>query len=1261
MPESVKITIDRGGTFCDVWASISDGREIIFKLLSVDPSSYKDALTEAVRRVLEFLTGQPVARGTLLDGSSIEWIRVGTTVATNALLERKGERFAFLTSRGFKDVCLIGNQTRPKLFDLNIRRPGVLYDKVVPISGRVTIEDYVLNPYPCNHDFSDTSLVTTASGDVVRIVEDLDEDDTRRQLGELKSAGYKSLGVCFVHSHIFPDHERMVAEIAREIGFDFVTISSDLSQQVKFVNRANSACADAYLARTVREFVDGFSGNFSVQPRRIEFMQSDGGLVSSSKFSGLKAILSGPAGGVVAIAKTCYDEKEGTPIIGFDMGGTSTDVSRFERSFEHVFDTTISGTTIAAPMLDVKTIAAGGGSILQWKNKMFVVGPESAGAHPGPACYRKGGPLTITDANLLLGRLVPEQFPSIFGPNANEALDTAVVTEEFQHLTIEINSDTGLSFTPEEVAAGFIQMADETMSRPIRNITEARGHALNSHNLVSFGGAGGQHACSIARNLGIPRIIIHKYSSILSAYGIGLASVVSDQSAAVSYTASAKTLPLILEKLATLRKQAEDDLIAQGIKLNLIQYENYASLRYEGSDTSISVLQPQDNDFVKAFVDQHRREFAFELAGRPVVVDTIRVRGTGNMDAAEVKESLFDELALISTRVFQLPVTALHRTFLDGVWKKIPRLYLSELEIGTRFAGPALILDATQTILIESGSIVSILKSHIVIDRPESERSSGEDCEVVNPVQLTMFSHRFMSIAEQMGHTLQRIAISTSIKERLDFSCAIFSPDGKLVANAPHVPVHLGSMQYAIQWQHEHWKGKLNPGDVLLTNHPETGGTHLPDLTVITPAFHAETKQIIFYVASRGHHTDIGGIGITSMAPDATELWQEGIAIKTMKLVSNGVFEEDSIRKVFLAVAELPGCSSTRRLNDNISDLKAQIAANQKGLKLISELCQSHSLPYVQFYMRSIQQNAELAIREYLKQVYARFNGRALQAIDYYDDGTPVVVKITIEPETGSAHFDFSGTGEETYSNMNAPPSITSSAIMYALRAMINSDIPLNEGCLAPIRITIPPSTVLNPSDAVAISGSTIASQRVTDLILKAFHACAASQGCANALGWGMGGKDADTGLVRPGWNYGESIGGGSGAGPGWHGTSGVHVHSTNTKITDPEIIEKRTPVLVRRFEIREGSGGVGEYKGGCGIVREIEARVDLKFSIVMWEGTFLWRTGGRKVSIGGMAVVNVKAGESIEINTPGGGGYGHLPQGAEVENRHDTRPTPTF
>jgi 5-oxoprolinase (ATP-hydrolysing) len=569
----------------------------------------------------------------------------------------------------------------------------------------------------------------------------------------------------------------------------------------------------------------------------------------------------------------------------------------------------------------------------------------------------------------------------------------------------------------------------------------------------------------------------------------------------------------------------EKDLAAQGIDSSRIDYENFLSMRYEGSDTNLTISQPVDSDFGKAFIEQHRREFAFELDGRPIIVDNVWVRGIGKGLENRDSTKLFAELKSASESSNVAPPSPAGRknVYFDGKWEEVPLYLLDELKSGDKFKGPALIIDNTQTVFVEAGAHVFILSAHVVIENGQESGRTNRDLSV-NPIQLSMFGHRFMSIAEQMGNTLQRTSISTSIKERLDFSCAIFSADAKLVANAPHIPIHLCSMQFAIQYQHKLWEGKLAPGDVLLRNHPDAGGTHLPDLTVVTPIFSG--GGIIFYVASRRHHSDIGGIGITSMVPDSKELWQEGISIKSMRIVEGGHFKEKEIRQAFEDVANHPGCSASRRINDNISDLKAQISANERGVNLLQQLCGEYGVPYIQFYMHAIQSNAEGAIRAFLKESFKAFGGKSLEAVDFFDDGMAVCLKVTINPEHGSAIFDFTGTGQETYGNMNSPISITHSAVIYCLRCMIDLEIPLNQGCLNPIDIRVPKGTILNPSEFVAICGSTIASQRVSDVIFKAFESCAASQGCGNSFGWGSGGKDPKTGEVIPGWNYGEALGG---------------------------------------------------------------------------------------------------------------------------------------
>lgn len=964
----------------------------------------------------------------------------------------------------------------------------------------------------------------------------------------------------------------------------------------------------------------------------------------------------------MGIARSCFDEKERTPLIGFDMGGTSTDVSRFDGKYDYLTETTIAGRPINFPMLNIATVAAGGGSILFARNGLLVVGPESAGAHPGPACYRKGGPLTVTDANLFLGRLVLSSFPSIFGQNADEPLDPDIVSAKFKDITKEFNQQTSQQLTPEEVALGFLNVANETMSRPIRNITEARGFSPEAHKLVSFGGAGGQHACSIAGKLGIKQILIHKWSSLLSAYGISHADLQYESLEPFSTKLASVGPKVIRDRLSELRGRVSAELLDQGATKSSLAFDESLVLRYFGTDTSITIWKPADEDYAAAFTAHHLREFAFTL-NRDVVIESIKVRGTGNVGITDrgsfpTQELLSVKLAPLSTRP-----TSAQRVYINSQWMDVGVYHLEkDVSKGSMIKGPAMIIDQTQTILVEPNFHAYVISDHVVLEHTEHQFDICEknmDGFNINPIQLSVFAHRFMGIAEQMGNTLQRTSISTSIKERLDFSCAIFSPDGKLVANAPHIPIHLGSMQFAIQHQHRLWKDRLRPGDVLLTNHPQCGGTHLPDLTVVSPVFLAES--IIFYVASRGHHTDIGGRGITSMMPESKQLWEEGISIESMKIVSGGEFLESDVREAFAAAGRYPGCSATRRIGDNLSDLRAQVASNQRGIVLLGKLCDEFSLPVVHRNMDGIQANAEFAVREFFKKI-AKIHPEPLTATDWFDDGTAVRLSVVIDPETGSATYDFEGTGPQSWGNYNCPISITHSAIIYTIRCLVDVDIPLNEGCLAPVNIRVPKGSILNPSPTVAVCGSTLASQRIVDTILRAFGRCAASQGCANSFGWGMGGRDPETGRIIPGWSYGEALGGGVGAGPGWHGEHAVNVHSTNTRNTDAEVIEKRTAVLVRRYEIRRGSGGLGKWNGGDGTIREIEARIPLKFSILSDRRVYqpYGMNGGlpgkqgenyafkmneasvlEKINLGGKAVVNLAAGETIQINTPGGGGWG--------------------
>lgn len=838
MADSGKLTIsiDRGGTFTDVHAIVPGRPDIILKLLSVDPGHYEDAPTEGIRRVLELATGESYPRGQPLKMDRIGSLRMGTTVATNALLERKGARSVLFTTKGFRDLLKIGDQSRPNIFDLSMARPGVLPEGVVEVDERVV----PCHPKADKDCFSDARVVEGVTGEKFRVVKELDMEQIQAELERLKVQGYQSLSVALVHSFAYPEHERRIGELAEKMGFS-VTLSSKLQPMIKVIPRGMSAAADAYLTPVIKTYINSISSSFEgglagQHACRFEFMQSDGGLVDFRNFSGLKAILSGPAAGVVGFAATSWDPTEKTPVIGFDMGGTSTDVSRFDGHHEHVFGSKLAGVLIQSPQLDINTVAAGGGSILTYRNGLFYVGPESAGAHPGPVCYRKGGPLTVTDANLFLGRLLPEYFPKIFGPNENESLDTETTAKMFNEMTQKINAERrekGQSdYSPEEVALGFLKVADESMARPIRNLTQARGFETAAHHLSCFGGAGGQHACTVAASLGISRIVIHKYSSVLSAYGLALAEVVKESQEPVStdYISSQESLR---QRFGDITARNASELAEQGFPAEQIRHEKYLNMRYEGSDTSLMILQPEgSSDFLSEFRVRHRREFNFN-SERPVLVDDIRVRSIASSSVRTEKSPLV-QLKEAQMKDVTVKPAGIAKAYFDGQSKRIdtPVYLLGDLDKSSRVHGPAVIIDKTQTIVVAPNAVANILETCIVIDLKETKASIEAESSQVDPIRLSIFGHRFMSIAEQMGRTLQKTSVSTNIKERLDFSCALFSPDGGLVANAPHVPVHLGSMQFAVRFQHQKWKGNLKDGDVLVANHPSSGGTHLPDITV---------------------------------------------------------------------------------------------------------------------------------------------------------------------------------------------------------------------------------------------------------------------------------------------------------------------------------------------------------------------------------------------------------------------------------------------
>ncbi|KAH8678956.1 Hydantoinase B/oxoprolinase-domain-containing protein [Tricladium varicosporioides] len=1269
LPEQgIRISIDRGGTFTDCVASVPGQADILIKLLSVDPSNYADAPVEAIRRVMEKATGKSYPKHQRISLQGVESIKMGTTVATNALLERKGERTAFIVTKGLRDLLHIGNQSRPRLFDLAINKPEVLYSKVVEVPERVTLEAWTESKNQVVvESSSDSSYVTGITGEVVRILEPLDIESTRTILQELYDEGYRSLAVCLMHAYTFRLHEDTVGKLAEEIGFTHISLSAELSPMIKIVPRGHSSTADAYLTPEIKRYIAGFEEGFEdlrASGCRCEFMQSDGGLVEFSGLSGLRAILSGPAGGVVGYAKTSWSHEERTPVIGFDMGGTSTDVSRFAGEFEQIFETTTAGVTVQSPQLDINTVAAGGGSILKWQSGMFKVGPESASAHPGPACYRKGGPLTVTDANLILGRLRPEFFPNIFGPNEDLPLDIETSRALFEKMVEEINADLENEFTMEEIAAGFIDVANEAMCRPIRTLTEAKGYDTSLHNLASFGGAGGQHACDISKALGISRVLIHKYSSVLSAYGMALADVVHEERCPYALVYSEDSIPIITAGLEKLEVKAVEALLIQNIPKSRITSELYVNMRFHGSDTPL-MIQVLCLDILSAFKDAHKKQFGFLPVGRDIIIDDLRVRSIGH-SVVDMPEPWHQQLSTLKKTVVNSYDSKKDIYFKSAGWLSTPVHNLSSLSPGSIIVGPALIMDDKQTILVIPSATATVLSDMVIIDIQAGGKRKIS-AEKADPIQLSIFGHRFMGVAEQMGRALQKTSVSTNIKERLDFSCTIFSSDGGLVANAPHVPAMIGSMAFAVKWQMDHWGSNLRPGDIILSNSPVCGGTHLPDLTVITPIFDSEGKNIIFWTASRGHHADIGGILPGSMPPNSKELWEEGAVIKSFKVVEGGIFKDKELVDLLMAPAQIPGCQGTRCLQDNISDIKAQAAANHRGSQLIHSLIADYGLDTVQLYMEEIQRAAELAVRDMLKTIYHTTNGKPLEAIDFMDDGTPIQLKVTIDPSTGGAIFDFEGTGPEAYGNWNAPIAICNSSIIFALRCMVNMDIPLNQGAIRPISVLVPQNSLLKPSeDAAVCAGNVLTSQRIVDVIFRAFNAVAASQGCMNNLTFGS--DDAENAF-----GYYETICGGSGGGPTWDGTSGVHTNMTNTRITDPEILERRYPVILRRFCLREGSGGEGAHPGGEGIVRDIEFSIPIKASILSERRAFrpyglmgggdgkrgenLWiKKNGRVINLGGKNTAMMEKGDRIVIQSPGGGGWGSKSDNSDTHEKSASR-----
>ena len=1202
-------------------------------------------------------------------------------MATNALLERKGARTALIITKGFRDLLEIGTQARPNIFDLEIKKPENVYEEIYEVDERVILKRS--NAAVKDVDlFEEAIEVDSNTNDKLLVLKKPDLDEVEKALKKIHEKGINSVAIVLMHSYMYPAHELSIKEVCKKVGFGQISASSEIFSRIKIIARGQTACVDAYLnphlMRYIQEFTKGFDEGIHKKVN-LYFMQSDGGLAHVSNFTGIKAILSGPAGGIVGYSLTTYYHKKNAnprrPVIGFDMGGTSTDVSKYSGEFDHVFDTSISGVSIAAPQLDINTVAAGGGSRLFFTKGLFKVGPESAGAEPGPICYRKNGYLAITDANLMLGRLIPKYFPHIFGKNHDQPLDLDATQEAFEKLTKEINHHydteklTGKSekhLSVHEVAHGFIKVANESMCRPIRALTQSRGFDPKNFILSSFGGAGGQHACAIARELGVKTVFIHKLCGVLSAYGICIADVAKDVEKPVYSKYSEETVKQLEPDFSELKEKNANNLKTRGFTDSTIKHTMYLNLRYEGSETCIMVSKsPEDESktFKELFETIHKREFGFVQANKALFIETIRVRSLGHYRISDKKIRDCSQDLQENQKPSGQPVDHQEVYFADqhDVVRpyKTPVYRLEDLGPGATFKGPAIILNKTGTIVAEPDTSVEIDEDANVwiqiLEHEEKSKVGSDDKEIkVNPIELSIFAHRFMSIAEQMGRVLERTGTSTNIKERLDFSCALFDPDGNLVANAPHLPVHLGSMQEAVKFQIGHLGSDWREGEVILTNHPQAGGSHLPDCTVITPVYNS--GKVVFYVASRGHHADIGGISPGSMPPLSKTLGQEGIAILSLKIVRDGSFQEEEVIDTLTNAAEHKDAYGekiigTRHLKDNIADFKAQVAANNRGIALVTDLINEYSLNYVHAYMRFIQANAEASVREMLYECSTKHGLKEVDTVhcrDFMDEGAIIDLKLTIDRKNKTAKFDFTDSSCEVFGNINAPHSVTRSAIIYSLRCLVNADIPLNQGCLNPIEIILPENSILNPSDkAAVVGGNVLTSQRVTDVVLKAFKACGDSQGCMNNLTFGTGH-----------WGYYETICGGAGAGPYWHGKSGVHTHMTNTRITDAEVMEKRYPVILRKFEMRDGSGGEGKFNGGNGIVREIEFLEEMTVGILSERRVFepqgieggknakrgenyLLLKDGRKVYFGAKNTTQVQPLTRIQILTPGGGGYG--------------------
>jgi 5-oxoprolinase (ATP-hydrolysing) len=1200
--------IDRGGTFTDIVARRPDGTIATHKLLSENPGRYTDAALAGIRVMLGVVPGAPIP------GERIEAVKMGTTVATNALLERKGERTVLFVTRGFRDALRIAYQNRPRLFDRRIVLPEMLYADAFEVDERVGAKGELVVP--------------------------LDEARTAADLTQAFAQGYRSIAIVLMHGYRYPAHEARVAELARAAGFTQISVSHQVSPLMKLVGRGDTTVVDAYLSPILRRYVDRVAGELSGVP--LYFMQSNGGLADARRFQGKDSILSGPAGGIVGAARTSlaagFDK-----IIAFDMGGTSTDVSHYAGEFEREFETRVAGVRMRAPMMSIHTVAAGGGSILFFDGARYRVGPDSAGADPGPASYRRGGPLAVTDANVMLGKIHPDYFPHVFGANGDQALDAHVVRERFAALAEEIRRATCDARTPEEVAEGYIQIAVGNMANAIKHISVQRGHDVTEYTLCCFGGAAGQHACLVADALAMTRIFIHPLAGVLSAYGMGLADQAALREKSVEARLEEGVLPALEAELEALARDACNELLGQGAAAESIRIVRRVHLKYEGTDTALVVPHGTRENMIGQFEAAYRRQFSFVVPGRALIVEAVSVEATAVGEHAQEFRAVSagDEPARGNAAIVEerKPETADRvPMFTGGKWHDTP-LYLRErLAPGDAIDGPAIIAEANATTVVEPGWRAQVTAlDHLVLERTvPRERRVALGTEV-DPVMLEIFNNLYMSIAEQMGLRLQNTAYSVNIKERLDFSCALFDAEGNLIANAPHMPVHLGSMGESIKTVIRSNAGRIRPGNVYALNAPYNGGTHLPDVTVITPVFDDAHREILFYVGSRGHHADIGGITPGSMPPDSTTVEEEGVLIDNFLLVEEGVLREAETRAL-LASGRYPA----RNVEQNLADLKAQIAANEKGVQELRRMVEHFGLKVVRAYMGHVQANAEASVRRVIGVLK---DGEFALPMDC---GATIRVQIRIGADRRSATIDFSGTSAQLASNFNAPRAVAMAAVLYVFRTLVDDDIPLNAGCLKPLEVVIPDGCMLAPRyPAAVVAGNVETSQCITDALYGALGVLAASQGTMNNFTFG-----------NERYQYYETVAGGSGAGADFDGADVVQTHMTNSRLTDPEVLEWRFPVRLESFEIRRGSGGRGLHPGGDGAVRRVRFLQSMTAAILSGHRVVpphglaggqageagrntVIRADGSRVDLGPYARIDMNPGDIFVIETPGGGAYG--------------------